>query len=365
VSRILIMGTSSQQVNEMVFRLGVPDDLGNKVLTSLATRAGYFGSSLMGSREDHRHPVYLLTNVQNISFTTSTAGAGDAFARGDHVHFASPGSIPYGTYASDVSLTTSTGGVIHKASRSDHKHYLNLGFVAGGATDEIMAKSSATDFDTKWTRNLYLSSLGTFNGPADLPIACGSNKTISLTDAVWDDLRIVSGSFSRPGGSDPSIVLYYPAGGGLGTGLYEFAKNNWVSFVAQLPHKYKQGTDIKVHLHWTPGPNGVTENGHTVGWKVDYAWANVDGTFGAMGTADLSDACDGTDDKHQMTPEVTLDGHTASKNISSMLICNLRRSDTGTDDTWVGTVAGALPMILEVDFHFQIDTIGSRQAGVK
>jgi hypothetical protein len=200
---------------------------------------------------------------------------------------------------------------------------------------------------------------------SDLQITCGANKTIELTNVVYDDLRILPGSFDRPGASDPASILYYPNAGAIGTYLYEFSKNNVVSFACQLPHKYKTGTDIGVHLHWTPGANGATENGHTVGWKVDYSWSNIDGTFGDMQMADLSDACDGTDHKHQMTPEVTIDGHTAAKHISSMLICNLRRSDTGTDDTWAGTAVGALPMILEVDFHFQIDTIGSRQTGIK
>ena len=100
-----------------------------------------------------------------------------------------------------------------------------------------------------------------------------------------------------------------------------------------------------------------------MGWKVDYSWANINGTFGNMATADLSDDCDGTDHKHQMTPEGTLTG--TSMGISSMLICNLKRTDTGTDDTWSGSASGSLPMLLEVDFHFPIDTIGSRQAGAK
>jgi hypothetical protein len=201
--------------------------------------------------------------------------------------------------------------------------------------------------------------------PSDLKLTCGTEKTLELQNVVWDDLRINAGAFDRPGVSDPVPVVYYPAGGGLGVSLYEFKKNDWVSFTCQLPHGYKQGTDIKVHLHWTPGDRGNEENGNTVGWKIDYAWANVDGTFSAMQTADLSDACDGTDHKHQMTPEVTIDGHTAAKHISSMLVCNLRRSDTGTDDTWASAASGQLPMILEVDFHYQIDTIGSRQTGVK
>jgi len=130
-----------------------------------------------------------------------------------------------------------------------------------------------------------------------------------------------------------------------------------------LPHGYKNGTDISVHIHWTPGARGNEENGATVGWKVDYSWANIDGSFGTMATADLSDACDGTDHKHQMTPAVAITG--TGKTISSMLLCNIKRTDTGTDDTWATNTSGNRPLLLEIDFHYQIDTMGSRAIGVK
>lgn len=199
----------------------------------------------------------------------------------------------------------------------------------------------------------------------DLHISCPDNKTIVLDKVVWDDIRINPGSFDRPGSNDPSTVLYYPNGGGLGVLLYEFQVDDYACFTVQIPHGYKVGTDIAVHVHWTPGDRGNEENGKTVGWKIDYSWANIDGTFPSMATADLSDACDGTDHKHQMTPDIVIDGHTVAKGISSMLLCNIRRSDTGTDDTWAGTVSGQLPLILEIDFHYQIDTIGSRQIAAK
>jgi len=189
--------------------------------------------------------------------------------------------------------------------------------------------------------------------------------TLAGTATVWDDLRITPGSFDRPGVADPDYVIYYPNGGGLGTYLPEFAKNDFASFTVQMPHSYKHGTDIEVHIHWTPGPRGNEENGATVGWKVDYAWANIDGTFPDMQTADLSDACDGTDHKHQMTAAVAIDGHTAAKTISSMLVCNVRRSDTGTDDTWASTTTGQLPLLLEVDFHFEADSLGSNTQSSK
>lgn len=175
---------------------------------------------------------------------------------------------------------------------------------------------------------------------------------------VWDDMRVIPGSFDRPGVSDPDLVAYAPGGGG-NTYLWEFAKNDIASFTIQIPHSYKEGTDIYVHIHWTPGTRGNEENGATVGWKIDYSWANVNAAFGALATLDLSDACDGTDHKHQKTPDIVISG--TGKTLSSMLMCNIKRTDTGTDDTWAGTSSGQLPFLLEIDFHYEIDTVGSRE----
>jgi hypothetical protein len=201
--------------------------------------------------------------------------------------------------------------------------------------------------------------------PSDWNIDCGTDKTIVLTETVWDDLRIIPGSFDRPGVTDPTIVVYDVNGGGVNTYLWQFQVNAIASFTIQMPHTYKQGTDIYAHVHWTAGPRGNEESGKLVGWKLDYSWANIDGTFGTMATLDLQDACAAADHTHQMSPEVVIDGHTTAKNVSSMLLCNIKRTDTGTDDTWVGTISGQLPMLLEIDFHYEIDTMGSRQAVTK
>ena len=201
--------------------------------------------------------------------------------------------------------------------------------------------------------------------PTDLKITTGAAKTLLLGTVVWDDLRITPGSFDRPGVSDPVYVAYAPGGGALPCYLPEFAVDDLASFTVQLPHSYKEGSDISVHVHWTAGTRGNEESGKLVGWKIDYSWANINGTFASMQTADLSDECAAADHTHQMTPEVTIDGHTSEKHISSMLLCTIKRTDTGTDDTWVGTASGSLPLLLEVDFHFPIDTMGSRSASSK
>lgn len=189
------------------------------------------------------------------------------------------------------------------------------------------------------------------------------NLSFRSDGITWDDLRVTPAGFDRAGVADPSLVSYQPSGSGIATYLYEFQKDDIAYFSVQLPHSYKEGSDLHAHIHWTPGARGNEESGALVGWKIDYTWAGINGNFGVMSTIDLSDACDGVDHKHQMTPSVTILG--TDKKISSMLICNIKRTDTGADDTWAGTASGQLPLLLEIDFHYQIDSLGSRDAGVK
>lgn len=202
---------------------------------------------------------------------------------------------------------------------------------------------------------MYLG--GTTNG---IRIEKGGELHLEGTATTWDDLQVTPGSFNRPGVSDPDIVAYDVNGGGVSTYLYEFAKNDIASFTIQLPHTYAEGQSIYAHVHWTPGARGNEENGAMVGWKLDYSWANIGDNFPTMSTADLSDACDGTDHKHQMTSEVEISG--TGKSSSSMLICNIKRTDTGADDTWASTTSGQLPMLLEIGFHYPISSLGSRSS---
>lgn len=197
----------------------------------------------------------------------------------------------------------------------------------------------------------------------DLTVNCGTDKTILLGETVWDDVMYTPTAMDFGGANDPTLVNYTPSGSGAICKLYEFAKNDIAYFTVQLPHRYKTGTDIYVHVHWTPGSRGTAESEKFVGWKVQYSWASIGGTFGAMATADCSDQCDGENHKHQMSPDIQITG--TNKGISSILVCAIKRTDTGTDDDWAGTVSGQLPLLLGVDFHIEIDTMGSRQKGVK
>lgn len=195
----------------------------------------------------------------------------------------------------------------------------------------------------------------------DQDVPSGAYLFINQEDIVyWEDVRIVPSAFEFAGNSDPLLVNYQAGGSGTTFKLYEFAKNDEAFFLLQIPHGYKIGWDIHAHIHWTPGLRGNEENENSVAWKLDYTWANINGTFAASSTVDLTDTCDGTDHKHQMTPDVAISG--TGKNISSMLLCRIYR-DNG--DTWATNTSGNLPLLLEIDFHVPMDSLGSRLLAAK
>lgn len=198
---------------------------------------------------------------------------------------------------------------------------------------------------------------------ADGILASGATP-ITYSATVWDDLRILPSAFDFAGSGDPSIVTWQPGGSGATFRVWEFQLDDQGFFTCQIPHTYKLGTDIYCHVHWTPGTRGNEEGTNAVAWKLDYSWANINGVFGASATIDMTDACQSTDHAHLMSPDAVIDGHTAAKGISSMLVCRIYRHDVA-GDTWAGTASGQLPILLELDFHYEIDTAGSATISAK
>ena len=180
---------------------------------------------------------------------------------------------------------------------------------------------------------------------------------------VFDDLRVVPGAFSFAGAADPSLIDWQPGGTGATFKVYAFRKNDEVFASCQMPHSYKEGSDIYPHIHWTPHSRGTAEDGASVGWKVDYSIANIGDAFPASTTLDLSDTVSGADDKHEIISSTAITG--TGLKISHIIMLRIYRSDTGTDDTWAGTTADQSPVLLEFDIHFEIDTAGSRTELVK
>jgi hypothetical protein len=194
----------------------------------------------------------------------------------------------------------------------------------------------------------------------------GGNDTKFETDGtivmegaatVWDDLRV---SLDK-GSSSASLEFVW---GSTGPQIWYFRDNNGLeamSFVVQLPHSWKEGTAIYPHIHWMPK---ASESGN-VEWNLDYSWQNYDPTtplaFPTFTTSTVTVAGPFVANTHRITSLTGGAGLIGTdKKISSILICKIWRNSSNGADTY-NDDAG----LLSLDFHFQIDTVGSRAEYVK
>ena len=195
-----------------------------------------------------------------------------------------------------------------------------------------------------------LSKVGT-----DLEVDCGANKTIELVQVVYDDLRFPATSVKGGGAFPPTETAYR---GGLVLAFGTGPNNEAIQFNAQLPHKYKEGTDIVAHIHWVIPVSGVGGGAENVKWDFTYSWANIASDFPVESSDTITvDVQNDVLNNHMVDDIVTMNG--AGKTISSMIICSLER-DVGVANDYADDA-----YLVEIDFHYQIDTQGSRQITVK
>lgn len=208
-----------------------------------------------------------------------------------------------------------------------------------------------------------LNSLSYMDGIDITPnsIHIKGNDAITLDDTVWNDLKVPINAVKLEGSKDPDYAKAFDNGSGSqGVFVYFFddSAEEEVYFVMQIPHDYKYETDLHPHVHWFPKSNG--NPAEVVSWGIEYCWKEIGSNYtttrliyGNVHTpADASLVAN----RHYLS-ELTVISGTGIDTVSSMLICRLFRDATGagaTDDY------GADVGLLEVDFHYQIDTIGSR-----
>ena len=174
--------------------------------------------------------------------------------------------------------------------------------------------------------------------------------TYYLKENVWDDMRFPASSVKGGGAFDTTPTAYKS---GIVEAFSTGPNNESVQFIGQLPHGYKEGSDLDFHLHWTIPTSGAGGGAENVKWDFTYSWANIDGSFPAATSATVTvDVQNITADDHVLTDIATLAG--TGKSISSILICSLTR-DVGVANDYADDA-----YFIEADFHYKINTVGSR-----
>lgn len=172
----------------------------------------------------------------------------------------------------------------------------------------------------------------------------------------YEDLRFPSQAINPPGiASDPDLETT------TGLWLFAAAATETLAGIAQLPHAWKEGSAINPHVHWQK----TTSAAGNVLWQLEYEVVN-NGGIAAMdyGTvlssaeivSGLSD--DNTANQILITSlgDLDMDG----MKISSIIFWKLSRVGGHATDTY-----GADARLIELDFHYIVDTRGSVQEFVK
>jgi len=202
-----------------------------------------------------------------------------------------------------------------------------------------------------------VTKIGDIAGGNDTKIEADGTLEFEGNARVWDDLRVTLDK-----GKDGAKLSWMP-GESSGGEIWYFQKDRLdnMSFAVQLPHSYKEGTKIYPHVHWTPEDTKAGD----VEWKLYYTWANYQDNFDSATLTSAIATGPFTSGDHLITDLTGGSGIDPSTegggDISSILICRIQRdAKNAVNNTYDGDVG-----LLFLDFHFEMNTIGSRQQYIK
>jgi len=172
---------------------------------------------------------------------------------------------------------------------------------------------------------------------------------VTYKDTFFDDLRIPltqskQGSNLKPDFDQANVGLLFP----------QSNADEIAYFIAQMPHGWKEGTAIFPHIHWQQSAaTGVV-------WKLAYklipAGGEVPAAFTTIASTDNEFAYIsgnlGQISRLGSTAGIDMSGYA----LSTLILAKLYRDDnttTGDVTAW------------DIDFHYEIDTPGSRQEFIK
>lgn len=189
----------------------------------------------------------------------------------------------------------------------------------------------------------------------DTLIYCRSNN--------WDDIRVPVFSTNKGGTKDPDFVKVLDDGvASQGVFTYAFDKltEEELYFAVQLPHGWKLESDIEPHVHWMPKTSGPG----SVSWGLEYSIAKIGTVF--PGTTIIygneTHVVESlVENKHYLTDLGFID-MTGVDLVSAMIMCRVFRDATGAGETDDYDDDANL---LEIDFHYQIDSVGSGTEYIK
>jgi len=167
-------------------------------------------------------------------------------------------------------------------------------------------------------------------------------------DTTWDDLRFPASQIT-PGPANPPDWINFSGLGGVYGLAFHPSNEEDVYFIAQMPHSWIEGSEVRPHIHWTSS----TGTAGTVVWGLEYTKASPFGTFGGTVT-DTIRVSNPAQYRHQIDSFTPID--MTGNTMSTLIWCRLFRDATDAEDDLAEDA-----YLLDIDFHFQSDSKGSHE----
>jgi hypothetical protein len=247
----------------------------------------------------------------------------------------------------EITINSTLDGLSIKNGTGNADNVTNLleGVDSGGTTTSLIRADGSASFLNLTAGTAFFGSGA--NGTqfeADGTMKCIGSAT------TWEDI-IISASNLRGGGTPPAFVAMI-------NGIYAYSFVNGVTDILygsfELPHSYKEGSDIELHVHWAPASTNV---GNVI-FNCEYTVCDRHGgVMSASTIASSTGTTVGVINKCNYTTLVTITGSTAGgMKIGEIIPFALSRLGGATGDTFSGDV-----FILSIGAHYEQDTLGSRQ----
>ena len=158
------------------------------------------------------------------------------------------------------------------------------------------------------------------------------------------------------GGAAPDSVAHTI--GGVARQLYSFDGAATVEILSgsfEIPHDWKVGSEIEVHIHWRPSTTGTGN----VEWHFDWEYSPPQGAPVPKTTLSGVATIPSNQQYWHKLDQIGLINATGFS-LGGKIGFNLRRSPAGVKDTY-----GADALLEQIAMHVEIDTLGSRQRYIK
>ena len=191
--------------------------------------------------------------------------------------------------------------------------------------------------------------------PSDLVIDCGTEKTLELTETVWDDWQ---GQLSSNQKVNPSAHIVDNNTEASVIFTTNCDTGDYIYMSPQMQHSWKLGSDIHPHLHW------IQTTASQPNWLIQYRWQRNGQTKTTAWTdyaLDTSVFTWVTGALLQITEGATKITPPTGYGISDIVQFRIIRDVNNDSGAFVGAETNSVDTeSVSFDYHFQIDTLGSR-----